>query len=147
MATDRIATTHDLADALESVVDVLRQLPEVDVTRLQGLVASSARDDGEGKNDRRQDQVSVVELSERLPRLGREEAEVEVGALNVPDIRRLAKLQQIRIPSKATKSEAIGMLMSQLFDMPAGQELIRTFHKRNSRPPARGAREAAVSTR
>ena len=53
-----------------------------------------------------------------------------MNSLTVPAIRQLASLLGIRIPSKAIKSESISMLLSQVFDVPAGQELIRTFHKR-----------------
>ena len=88
---------------------------------------------GNRKNSgHKQDQRSLSDLASRLPTLGRENAEAEIQALTVKDMRQIAASLEIRIPSKATKSETVNMLLAQVFDVPAGHERIRTFHKRNA---------------
>ena len=74
------------------------------------------------------------ELSRRFSSLERGDAEAELKNLKADAIRQLAAALGIRIPSKATKAEASSMLLAQVFDIPAGQELIRTFHRRHSSP-------------
>ena len=74
------------------------------------------------------------DLSRRFSGLARDEAEVELRNLKVDSIRRLAASLGIRMPSKATKAEAISTLLAHVFDIPAGQELIRTFHRRRAAP-------------
>ena len=72
--------------------------------------------------------------SRRFSGLTRDEAAAELRNLKVDSIRRLAASLGIRIPSKATKSEATSTLLAHVFDIPAGQELIRTFHRRRAAP-------------
>lgn len=74
------------------------------------------------------------ELSRRFSSLERGDAEAELKNLKTDSIRQLAAALGIRIPSKATKAEATSTLLAHVFDIPAGQELIRTFHRRHSSP-------------
>ena len=136
MTTRRVKTSYELADILEDVVRVLRALPEVHLAEpsqnanitnmLPGTLKDSLQEDVQHDI-----QDKVNSLANQLHTFGREYAESEMNSLTVPAIRQLASLLGIRIPSKAVKSESISMLLSQVFDVPAGQELIRTFHKRN----------------
>lgn len=134
MATTPIRDSHDLADALEFAASVLRALPRIEIGDDKGMHATN------GSSTRKADDKSLderlSELAVRLPGLDRAIAETELGALTVKAIRQLAPMLDVRIPSKATKSEYIRILLTQLFDAPAGQELIRSFHRRNAGMPS-----------
>ena len=131
MDTRDIKTSLDLADALENIATVLRAVPEFQITEHPQVSETlHAKKMPQKKAHHR---ISDVEdLAKRLPDLSRDGAETEMKALTVPSIRLLASLLEIRIPSKMTKNETIDMLLSHVYDIPAGQELIRTFHKRNA---------------
>lgn len=131
METKDIKTSHDLADMLDQIVKVLRTVPEVKLAELQETNASDLAKKSQNNEIRRQDQERLSDIAKQLPSFHRERAETEITALTVPEIRQLATLLEIRMPSKMKKSESIDLLLSQVFDVPAGQELIRTFHKRN----------------
>ena len=127
-----IKTSRELADLLESVAKILRTLPEYE------LPESSRQADPVdqqqkvfGKPDKLQNQLSLADFAYRFPKMERDVAEAEIKALTVESMRQLAALLEIRVPSKATKSETVDMLLTQVFDVPTGQERIRTFHKRN----------------
>ena len=49
-----------------------------------------------------------------------------------PKFVNLESLLGMRIASRATKKESMEVLLAQVFDVPSGQELLRTFHKRNA---------------
>lgn len=134
METKNIKTSRDLADMLDHVVKVLRTVPEFKLAELQETKASDLSKRSQRDEARRQIQERLSSLAKQLPSLQRERAETEITALTVPEIRQLATLLEIRMPSKMKKSESIDLLLSQVFDVPAGQELIRTFHKRNPVP-------------
>lgn len=131
METKDIKTSYDLADMLDHVVKVLRTVPEVKLTELQETKASDLAKKIQKDEARQQIQDRLSYLAKQLPSFQRERAETEITALTVPEIRQLATLFDIRMPSKMKKSESIDLFLSQMFDVPAGQELIRTFHKRN----------------
>lgn len=134
MTTEKIQTSHDLADLLEDAVQVLRMLPAMQLTDDQQPVRTrNAKQNRQGESDRKRMEEGLATVAKQLPELDRAEAETQLSSLTVDSIRKLAPILDIRIPSKATKDEYIKLLLSQLFDAPAGQELIRTFHKRNER--------------
>ena len=127
-----IKTSHDLADLLEDTARVLRMLPAMQLVDVRK--PSSADSTAHFQNDRVGQErrlPNVSALKEQLPALDRTAAETQLCSLTVDLIRQLASSLDVRIPSKATKPESIKLVLSQLFDAPAGQELIRTFHKRN----------------
>ncbi len=129
MLTKRIRTSHELADTLEELAKALRMLPEFEMhpeNLTQPSRQPSAPDSGHKVPSR------MAELADTLHSLQRDDAEGELNALTLPALRQLSKLLQIRIPSRATKAETVRMLLEQVFDLPSGQELIRTFHTRNS---------------
>lgn len=128
MDFSHIKTSRDLADLLESVAKVLRTIPEYDITEFHKSFDTNGPQKGATSF---KSEIPLDELAYRLPTLNREEAHLEIQSLTIASMRQLASHLQIRIPSKATKSETVSMLMSQIFDLPAGQERIRTFHKRN----------------
>ena len=131
METHDIKSSHDLADVLENIATLLRTVPEFQITEPPQVVKTSHAKKTTQKKAHKQ--VADVEaLARRLPGLSRDGAEAEMNALTVPSIRQLASLLEIRIPSKITKTETINMLLSHVYDIPAGQELIRTFHERNA---------------
>ena len=133
MQPDRIRTSHDLADLLEDAARGLRMLPPLDLSDAQRGIATNilkARKRGDSDQEARE---RLTLLAEELPELSRSDAETHLVSLTVESIRRLAPMLDVRIPSKATKNEYVQMLLTQLFDAPAGQELIRTFHKRGGR--------------
>ena len=134
MRYDRIKTSHDLADLLEDAAKALRMLPPLTLSDARGSISTNSLKDAKHRDS---DQEPVQErlklLAEQLPELGRSDAETHLVSLTVESIRQLAPLLDVRIPSKATKSEYIQLLLTQLFDAPAGQELIRTFHKRGGK--------------
>ena len=146
MRHERIKTYHDLADLLEDAARVLRMLPPLELSDAQ---QSIVLDGLKGRKRRNRDHESVQErvalLAEQLPKLSRADAKTQLASLTVESIRQLAPMLDVRIPSKATKNEYIELLLTQLFDAPAGQELIRTFHKRVGRTaipkPLAGERE------
>ena len=123
-----VKTSHDLADVLESVANLLRSIPEYEL----GKVRQNFKDTDNQKNSEDpQIQITLTELASRLSEFGRENAETELKKLTLESIRHLATSLKIRIPSKASKADTINILLTQLFDIPAGQERIRTFHNRN----------------
>lgn len=131
MDPDKIETSHDLADFLGEVAETLRHLPSVKLAEFRedaaGNVAGSVRD-RRRKQSRSDAELEV--LASQLGQLDRSEAETRLSSLTVESIRKIAPMLNIRIPSRAKKDESIEMLLLHLFDAPAGQELIRTFHKR-----------------
>ena len=150
MNTHNIKTSHELADmlegvakasrefanTLEGVANVLREPPELQLTEPgQTLDVPDVPKNVQQKDNKQSAQFPLADLANRLPTLEKADAEAELKTLKVDSLRQLASLLGIRMPSKATKSESINMLLSQVFDIPAGQELIRTFHKRNPSPP------------
>lgn len=123
-----VKTSHDLADVLESVANLLRSIPEYEL----GKVRQNFKDTDNQKNSEDpQIQITLTELASRLSEFGRENAETELKKLTLESMRHLATSLKIRIPSKASKADTINILLTQLFDIPAGQERIRTFHNRN----------------
>ena len=141
MVTDQIKTSHDLADALEGMVKILRGLPAFQIADGPGLQKQDVRIRGQGKSSGYP--VYIQRISDRLRDLSRKDAEDEINSLTLPEIRQIAAMQGIRVPSRATKSETAVMLLAQVFDMPAGQELIRTFHKRKAH--SSGARPKSLA--
>lgn len=133
MPNDQIQTSRDLADTLEEVVKVLRNIPEFQV-QVEGIPQTAEASDvfHNKKKSNELRQSEIAELAELLPGLGRSNAEQQLSSLSLQQIRELAKLLEIRVASRMAKSETVNVLLAQLFDMPSGQELIRTFHKRNS---------------
>ena len=123
-----VKTSHDLADVLESVANLLRSIPEYEL----GKVRQNFKDTDNQKNSEDpQIQITLTELASRLSEFGRENAETELKKLTLESMRHLATSLKIRIPSKTSKADTINILLTQLFDIPAGQERIRTFHNRN----------------
>lgn len=135
MPNGQIQTSRDLADALEEVIKVLRTIPEFQV-HTEGIPRTAEAPDvsHNKKKSNGLRQSEIAELAELLPGLGRSNAEQQLSSLSLQQIRELAKLLEIRVASRTAKSETVNVLLAQLFDMPSGQELIRTFHKRNPGP-------------
>lgn len=135
MAANNIRTSHDLAAALESAAQALRAFPELSLLELsQTLAQTHPHKKVAEKLGKPLDISSVEDLSTRFSSLERSEAEAELRNLTVDSMRQLATTLGIRMPSKITKSQAISMLLAQVFDIPAGQELLRTFHRRHRSP-------------
>ena len=131
-----IKNSHDLADLLETTANALRLSPPLELDDMRrvgrtGTNRSTPRVDESVELERER----MCKLAEKLPGFTRSEAENSLRSLTVKSIRQLAPLVDVRIPSKATKGEHIEMLLTHLFDAPAGQELISTFHQRNRRKP------------
>ena len=132
MAPESIRTTLDLAKMLEKIAAALRAMPEIEISGVAEHRRRATKLDNEIAKKRETRQRTVMEsLSAHIERLDREGAEAELATLSIPEIRELASLFHVRIPSKVRKSEAISITLSQLVDMPADQELLRTFHERN----------------
>lgn len=133
MVANDIQTSHDLAAALESAAQALRAFPELSLLELsQTLAQTQPHKKVAEKPVKSSDISSVEDLSTRFSSLERSEAEAELGSLKVDAIRQLGTALGIRMPSKLTKAQATSMLLAQVFDIPAGQELIRTFHQRKA---------------
>ena len=133
MDINNIKTSRDLADLLEDVVKLLRTLPELPL-KDTGLELETLNHQMENQNNtgHKQNHAPSSDLVSRLPDLGRDNAKEEIQSLTLDAIRQLATSLEIRIPSRATKSETVQMLLEQVFDMPAGHDRIRTFHKRKA---------------
>ena len=132
METESVRTTLDLAILLEHVARKLRAIPEMEISFVADESKSeTALDSDDAKSREARHRIVVDKLSTYIERLDRQGAEAELANLSVSEIRELAALFHVRIPSKVRKSEAISMTLSQLVDMPAGQELLRTFHERH----------------
>lgn len=135
MATNDIRTSYDLADALEGAVKALRAAPELPIYDLNRILASArSQKGGDPEVNAAPAKFRLEELARRFSGLARDEAEAELRNLTVDSIRQLAAALGIRIPSKATKGQATSTLLAHVFDIPAGQELIRTFHRRHAAP-------------
>lgn len=135
MATNDIRTSHDLAEALEVAARALRDFPEMSLHELSHALTRSQPHKAVVARDKKpSDEFQLADLSRRFSGLGRSEAEAELKNLKADAIRQLAASLGIRMPSKLTKAEATSMLLSQVFDIPAGHELLRTFHRRHSTP-------------
>ena len=126
--SDRLQTSHDLAQLLESWAKVLRSLPEMTLqefkrdsmgskTRPRGPYGADSADNG------------LADLAERLPTYDKELARASLDALTVSQIRKISTLLRIRTPSKGLKAELIDMLLAHVIDIPAGQDVVRTFHR------------------
>ncbi len=132
MPLDRIKDSHELADLLDLAVHALRAQPPVALATEETLDERNSRASSGKVNGRKMEQ-ELNRLADRLPGFERTVAESELASMTVAAIRQLAPLLDIRLPSKAKKSEYIQILLGQLFDAPAGQELVRNFHKRNEK--------------
>lgn len=133
MATDNIRTSHDLANTLENAAKALRALPELPLSQLgQTFAKLKSSKQVCRKSDDELVQVQLEDLANVLPDLEKGEAASMLKPLRVEAIRQLATMLGFRMPSKLNKSQAIDMLLEQVFDIPAGQELIRTFHRRKA---------------
>ena len=133
MATDNIRTSHDLANALEDAAKALRVLPELPLSQLgQTFAKLKSPRSVCGKSNEEFLQVQLEDLANTLPDLEKSEAASKLKPLTVESIRQLATMLGFRMPSKLNKSQSIDMLLEQVFDIPAGQELIRTFHRRKA---------------
>ena len=131
MAVDNLRTSHDLANELEELAKVLRGLPELPLSKLgQILPKLKSSKTVCGKRDDGLVRDQLEDLVNKLPTLDKSEARSQLAPLTVESIRQLATMLGFRMPSKLNKSQAIDMLLEQVFDIPAGQELIRTFHRR-----------------
>jgi hypothetical protein len=129
---DNIKTSRDVANLLEEVVELLRTIPELPLSDIGRNPEPPNEPTRNRKNsNHKQGQRPLSDLASRLPALGRENAKAEIQSLTIKAMRELAASLEIRIPSRATKSETVNILMAQVFDVPAGHERIRTFHKRN----------------
>ena len=124
MDHDDIHTSYDLADFLEQVARLLRRLPEMELTEKHHRSQRVDRAVG-----MRHEVTS--EFATQLGTLDRDQAGLKMATLSVRQLREIGTLFQVRMPSRVKKSDAIATLLSQLFDMPAGQELLRTFHERH----------------
>lgn len=150
MAIRDVETTHDLATFLEETARLLRAIPPILLAEGKAFDEGIevATEHGRGNKEAEEDTTHAA-LAEKLQELGRENAQDELQSLTVDGIRRTAASLGIRIPSKSKKSDAIDLVLAQVFDMPAGQELLRTFHKRNAdnRPPPSRIRKPNHSPR
>lgn len=126
--TERIRTSHELGRLLEAWAKVLLGLPEVDVRELAGG-SKGKQAGGRGSSSDPRLTVELEELARRLPEFEKEKAHSELSVLTVKQIRTIGTFLQIRTPSKMPKAEVIDMLLRHLFDIPAGQEVVRTFAK------------------
>ena len=132
MASEHVKTSHDLADELESAARALRNAPAVPLTDAsEPLKKSPGRSTSAGSNSLGGRRPELEELVEQLATMERTSAEPELRSLPVTAARRVAKILGLRVPSRATKDETVDLLLAQLFEVPAGQERIRTFHERN----------------
>lgn len=124
--TERIRTSHDLGHLLESWAKVLLSLPEISVLEL----ADTNQGEGVPKRWSSNDGVLTPDLKQlagRLPEIERDRAHAELSGLTVKQIKAISTFLHIRTPSKIAKAEVIDMLLRHLFDIPAGQEVVRTF--------------------
>ena len=142
MKIDGIKTTHDLAAYLEEVAKSLKALPEIALDDAnQKHPAKKVMDDGPAARQRNlaAEHEELKVLAGQIRELTKDEAKTRLLSMTIPDIRQLALLVDIRVPSKATKGEHIETLLLHLFDIPAGHEVIRTFRNRQGATPVRSA--------
>ena len=124
---ERLETTDEVASVLEAVAKKLRSLPSAG---LYGNHLGSPEHTPDRKARPKGPPVDLPSLSREVPQMSRVVAEETLGSLTVPSLRELAPLLNIRAPSRATKPELVQLLLSQLFDVPEGQQLISTYHRR-----------------
>ena len=131
MPRESLRNTHDLADYLQEVSDVLRAHPSL---TLADLRQESLNERTKGSRHQTRNQVlshgELTLLAGQIAQSSRSDAETRLTSLTVKSIQKLAPLLDIRIPSRATKMEYVQILLTHLFDAPAGHKLIRTFHER-----------------
>ncbi len=72
------------------------------------------------------------DLARKLASSDKEAARSQLEPLTVKEIRDVASRLRVRTPSKVRKDEAVEMLLRHLFDIPAGQDLVRTFREGGS---------------
>ena len=126
-AIEGLETAGEVASVLEAIAKKLRSLP---AKGLSGNSPGSSERTPKRKARTKGPLVDIPSLSREVPQMSREAAEATLGSLTVLSLRELASLLNIRAPSRATKLELVQLLLSQLFDIPEGQQLISTFHRR-----------------
>lgn len=126
--SEALQTSYDLAQLLESWAKVLRSMPEM---TLQEFKKDSAGQKTRSRNPYDENSVDngLADLAGRLPTYDKEMARASLDALTVPQIRKISTLLRIRTPSKGRRAELIDMLLAHVFDIPAGQDVVRTFHR------------------
>lgn len=134
MTLPKIKTLHDIADYLEKMAVLIRSLPDVPLSNLNTYESISTTSTKKPKSQAATGlaEGDLQELADSLTDISREGAQEELDGLNLSSLRALSSLLGIRVPSRASKAETVSTLLWQLFDSPAGQERIRTFHRRHS---------------
>ena len=126
-------TTHGLAEMLESVALRLRSLPdqalpaeEPATTKPSKKRVHSARSNNGGSAQ------NLEAVAQAIQEMSRQDAEENLAALKVAEIRQVGAILGVRIGSKAPKQEAVRTLTWHLFDSKSGHELISTYHRRRA---------------
>ena len=139
MRQNKFNTSHDLADMLEDAARALRNMPSVEFE--WGMTPSKrSKEKGVARTQQRTE-IELKTLAAEIQGSDRSIAEKRLSDLTVREIRQIADTLGVRTPSKAPKGDYVRTVLTHVFDVPAGQNVVRTFHERNR------ADSTAVGTR
>ncbi|MFN8797459.1 MAG: hypothetical protein ACK5YH_03945 [Pseudanabaena sp.] len=114
-------TTHELADLLEEVAALLRDLPDLSLTKLKDLYQ------GLGQNETIRSDVGLDDSVESISSLSRSEAESKLNKLTNKKLLEFCKKSKIKVGSKQTKSSLVKQILWSCFDAKVDLDHIASY--------------------
>ena len=103
-------TTHELANLLEEVAALLRDFPDLSLTKLKDFYQ------GVGQNGTVLSDVDLDDSVEDISNLSRSEAESKLNKLTNKKLLEICKKSKIKVGSKQTKSSLVKQILWSFFD-------------------------------
>jgi hypothetical protein len=114
-------TTHELADLLEEVAALLRDFPDLSLTKLKDLYQ------GLGQNETILSDVGLDDSVENISSLSRSEAESKLNKLTNKKLLEFCKKSKIKVGSKQTKSSLVKQILWSCFDAKVDLDHIASY--------------------
>ncbi|MBD2149154.1 hypothetical protein H6F44_03290 [Pseudanabaena sp. FACHB-1277] len=114
-------TTHELADLLEEVAALLRDFPDLSLTKLKDLYQ------GLGQNETIRSDVGLDDSVESISSLSRSEAESKLNKLTNKKLLEFCKKSKIKVGSKQTKSSLVKQILWSCFDAKVDLDHIASY--------------------
>ncbi len=114
-------TTHELADLLEEVAALLRDFPDLSLTKLKDLYQ------GLGQNETILSDVGLDNSVENISSLSRSEAESKLNKLTNKKLLEFCKKSKIKVGSKQTKSSLVKQILWSCFDAKVDLDHIASY--------------------
>ena len=114
-------TTHELANLLEEVAALLRDFPDLSLTKLKDFYQ------GVGQNGTVLSDVDLDDSVEDISNLSRSEAESKLNKLTNKKLLEFCKKSKIKVGSKQTKSNLVKQILWNFFDAKVDLDSIASY--------------------